>query len=179
MKNNQNQNFIGKCWCDEAAYLDFFDVNVREFWKNEILNSTFFFDSKNIHIWNDMNEPSVFKEIDLTMPKNAKIKYYNDTFEFRDVHNLYGYFMHKSSFEALKKKYVNKRPFVLTRSYYIGSHKYGAAWTGDNIASFQDLELSIPMILNNALCGYSFIGADVGGFAKDTDHMLMVRWYQV
>jgi alpha 1,3-glucosidase len=87
--------------------------------------------------------------------------------------------MHKSSYEGLKKRLGNKRPFVLTRSYYIGSHKYSAAWTGDNIATFSDLELSLPMMLNHALCGFSFIGADVGGFSKDTDHVLMFRWYQV
>ena len=33
--------------------------------------------------------------------------------------------MHKASYEALLEKYKNKiRPFILTRSFYIGSNKY-------------------------------------------------------
>jgi len=176
---DNNSIFIGKCWCEDAAYLDYYNPEVRGFWSSEIANSPFFLEKKNIHIWNDMNEPSVFKQTDLTIPKESKVNYYNETFEFRDVHNMYGYFMHKSSFEGLKKRLVNKRPFILTRSFYIGSHRYAAAWTGDNIATFNDLELSIPMLTNSALCGFSFIGADVGGFSKNTDHILMARWFQV
>ena len=171
--------FIGKCWCEDAAYLDYFNLEVREYWKNEIIHSPFFFDNKNIHIWNDMNEPSVFNQVDMTIPKDIKINYFNETYDFRDVHNMYGYFMHKSSFEALKKRLVNKRPFILTRSFYIGSHRYAAVWTGDNIATYHDLQLSIQMLINSALCGFSFIGADVGGFSKNTDHILMRRWFQV
>jgi len=86
--------------------------------------------------------------------------------------------MHKTSYEALKKKY-SKRPFTLTRSFYIGSHKYSAAWTGDNKSRWEDLDLSIPMIINNSISGYSFIGADVGGFAHNPDSWLLTRWYQV
>lgn len=39
--------------------------------------------------WNDMNEPSVFKGAELTMPKDAV--HYNN-WEHREVHNLYGFY---------------------------------------------------------------------------------------
>ena len=125
-----------------------------------------------------MNEPSVFKQKDLTLPKTTKFLYYNSTYSHREAHNLYGYFMHKSSFEALKEKY-KKRPFVLTRSFYLGSHKYGATWTGDMTTKFEDLELSIPMIISNSISGFSFLGADVGGFYKESGVELFTRWYQL
>ena len=143
------------------------------------LSLLFFFNNKNIHIRNNLNKPCVFLRVDLTITNEIKIIYFNETYDFRDVHNMYGYFMHKSSFEALKKRLVNKRPFILTRSFYIGSHRYAAVWTGDNIATYHDLQLSIQMLINSALCGFSFIGADVGGFSKNTDHILMRRWFQV
>jgi len=125
-----------------------------------------------------MNEPSVFKQPDLTLPRTAKFNYFNETYSHREAHNLYGYFMHKSSFDALKEKY-NKRPFVLTRSFYLGSHKFAAVWTGDTSSTWEDMQLTIPMILSNALSGYSFIGGDVGGFYKEGDADLFIRWYHL
>jgi alpha 1,3-glucosidase len=125
-----------------------------------------------------MNEPSVFDEVDMTLPKLATFKYYDSIYYHRDGHNLYGYLMHKTSYDAIKKKY-NKRPFLLTRSFYLGSHRYGATWTGDNRSTFHDLKLSISMILNNSISGYSFIGADVGGFVGEAQHFLYYRWYQL
>jgi alpha 1,3-glucosidase len=125
-----------------------------------------------------MNEPSVFDQSELTLPKVSKFIYNGITYETRDSHNIYGYLMHKTSYEAMRKKY-NKRPFLLTRSFYIGSHRYGATWTGDTRSSFHDLKLSISMILNNSISGYSFVGADVGGFAGEGQHYLYYRWYQL
>ena len=43
----------------------------------------------NIHIWNDMNEPSVFKIQRNTLPKNTIVKYSSKNYERTDFHNLY------------------------------------------------------------------------------------------
>lgn len=43
----------------------------------------------NLHIWNDMNEPSVFNGPEITMVKDAK----HGQWEHRDVHNLYGFYV--------------------------------------------------------------------------------------
>ena len=69
------------------------------------------------------------------------------------------------------------RPFVLSRSFFIGSHRWGAIWTGDNMAEWAHLQASVSMVLSHALGGISFIGADVGGFFKNPSQELMVRWY--
>lgn len=42
-----------------------------------------------LFVWNDMNEPSVFKGAELTMQKDAV--HYNN-WEHREVHNLYGFY---------------------------------------------------------------------------------------
>ena len=59
-------------------------------------------------------------------------------------------------------------------NYYIG-----AIWTGDNVAAWDHLKISIPMILSVSVAGLPFVGADVGGFFKDPDQELLTRWYQV
>lgn len=43
----------------------------------------------NLHIWNDMNEPSVFNGPEITMVKDAR----HGQWEHRDVHNLYGFYV--------------------------------------------------------------------------------------
>jgi alpha 1,3-glucosidase len=177
--NENNYPYIGKCWSGDSSYLDFFNEDTRNYWVNLIMTTNnFFFEAQNIHIWNDMNEPSVFEQPDVTLPRKVFFTYNKSKYEHRDAHNAYGYMMHKTTYEAQKKKF-GKRPFVLTRSFYLGSHKFGATWTGDTRAKYEDLELSIPMIITNSLAGYGFIGADVGGFFGDPDVDLLTRWYML
>ena len=51
-----------------------------------------------LHIWNDMNEPSVFSGPEITMEKDAKMA--DGITEMRDIHNLYGLYQHKASAEG-------------------------------------------------------------------------------
>jgi len=39
------------------------------------------------------------------------------------------------------------RPFVLTRSYFLGSQKYGGYWTGDNYTVDEEVFGSVKMIM--------------------------------
>jgi Glycosyl hydrolases family 31 len=48
-------DFDGWCWSGSSSYLDFTSAAVREWWAQHYSGST-----HNLHIWNDMNEPSVF-----------------------------------------------------------------------------------------------------------------------
>ncbi|CAG8770502.1 4304_t:CDS:2, partial [Dentiscutata heterogama] len=58
------------------------------------------------------------------------------------------------------------------------SQRYGPIWTGDNVANWDYLAISIPMLLTIGISGLPFSGADVGGFVGDTKPELLVRWYQ-
>ncbi|MEM0172317.1 MAG: glycoside hydrolase family 31 protein, partial [Thermoproteota archaeon] len=80
---------------------------------------------------------------------------------------------------GLLKINSNERPFVLSRSGFAGIQRYAAIWTGDNTSSWEHLYLQVPMLLSLGLSGIPFIGADVGGFAGNTEMELLIRWYQV
>lgn len=85
-----------------------------------------------------------------------------------------------STYQGLLSRSGNKlRPFILTRAHYAGSQRYAAVWTGDNMAEWSHLVVSLPMCLSEALGGISFCGADVGGFFNNPDVELLQRWYQV
>ena len=100
--------------------------------------------------------------------------------EHREWHNIYGMLFQRSTMEGLirRNKEENTRPFVLSRSFFAGSQKYGSIWTGDNAAQWSHLEIAAPMLLSLNVAALSFVGADVGGFFGNTDAELMTRWMQ-
>jgi alpha 1,3-glucosidase len=67
---------------------------------------------------------------------------------------------------------------VLSRSFFAGTQRYGAIWTGDNFARWDHYKISVPMLLSMSVVGLSFVGADVGGFFKHPEKDLITRWHQ-
>ena len=51
------------------------------------------------------------------------------------------------------------RPFVLSRAFFAGSQRHGAIWTGDNAATWEHMQISVPMLLSISLAGMPFCGA--------------------
>eukprot|EP00106_Octopus_bimaculoides_P008930 XP_014776372.1 PREDICTED: lysosomal alpha-glucosidase-like [Octopus bimaculoides] len=95
-----------------------------------------------------------------------------------NLHNLYGITETKVSYSAM----VNirkKRPFLISRSTFSGSGRYGGHWTGDNLATYQDMASSVTDIINFNLFGIPMVGADICGFNKETTKELCQRWYQL
>jgi len=58
----------------------------------------------------------------------------------------------RSTFEVMLLANPERRPFVLTRAGFLGSHRYAATWTGDNLANWEHLNMSIPMAINLVCC---------------------------
>ncbi|XP_016783506.2 neutral alpha-glucosidase C isoform X6 [Pan troglodytes] len=114
--------------------------------------------------------PGLSSYLDFTNPKVRE--WYSSLFAFPVYQQM-------ATAEGLIKRSKGKeRPFVLTRSFFAGSQKYGAVWTGDNTAEWSNLKISIPMLLTLSITGICFCGADIGGFIGNPETELLVRWYQ-
>lgn len=70
---------------------------------------------------------------------------------------VYGMLMAKSTYEGMKLANSDRRPFVLTRAGFIGSQRYAATWTGDNLSSWDHLHMSISMVLQLVSSNWSSI----------------------
>ncbi|XP_069861985.1 neutral alpha-glucosidase C isoform X3 [Dipodomys merriami] len=176
VRNPEGGDFEGVCWPGLSSYLDFTNPKVREWYSGLFAFSAYQESTDILFIWNDMNEPSVFKGPELTMQKNA---IHHGGWEHRELHNIYGFYQQMATAEGLTQRSKGKeRPFVLSRSFFAGSQKYGAVWTGDNTAEWSYLKISLPMLLTLSITGISFCGADVGGFIGNPEAELLVRWYQ-
>ena len=92
------------------------------------------------------------------------------------VHNLYGYYMTRAAGEAFQTLSESKRVLLFSRSSYIGMHRYGGIWTGDNQSWWSHLLLNIKMMPSLNMCGFLYSGADLGGFGSNVTRDLMLRW---
>ncbi|KAK0397094.1 hypothetical protein QR680_001980 [Steinernema hermaphroditum] len=170
------KDYEGHCWPGASMYLDFVNPAVRDYWAGKFSYEQYSGSTKDLFTWNDMNEPSVFSGPEVTMHKDAK---HYDDWEHRDIHNIYGFYQHSSTYRGQQMRSNNKlRPFVLTRSFFVGSQRTAAVWTGDNMADWGHLKSSVPMLLSLSVAGIPHVGADVGGFFKNVDEQLLARWYQ-
>lgn len=177
VKNKDGDLYEGWCWPGSSHWVDCFNPGSIKWWTGLFKFDKFKGTLANVFIWNDMNEPSVFNGPETTMPKDNL--HYNN-WEHRDIHNLNGMTLLNATYDALleRKKGQVRRPFILTRSFFAGTQRLSATWTGDNQASWGHLAESLPMILNNGIAGFPFIGADVGGFFENPSKELLTRWYQ-
>ncbi len=92
------------------------------------------------------------------------------------VHNLYGYNMTRSAFEAFEELLPEKRILIFSRSSYVGMHRYGGIWTGDNMSVWGHILLTVKMLPSLNMCGFLYIGADLGGFGENTTEDLLLRF---
>ncbi|KAI4875313.1 hypothetical protein NFI96_022583, partial [Prochilodus magdalenae] len=176
VNNRDGDVYYGTCWPGSSCWLDFSSSRTRSWYARQFALNKYEGSTESLFVWNDMNEPSVFNGPEQTMPKDVV---HCGGWEHRELHNLYGFFQHMATVDGLITRSEGlERPFVLTRSFFAGSQRLGAVWTGDNVATWEHLKISIPMLLSLSITGIHFCGADVGGFVQDPEPELLVRWYQ-
>ena len=94
------------------------------------------------------------------------------------VHNLYGGSMTRAAGEAFADLRPGQRTLLYSRSSFIGSHRYGGIWLGDNNSSWAQLLANLQMMPSVQMCGFLYSGADLCGFSSDTTPDLALRWLE-
>lgn len=120
-------------------------------------------------LWGDLGEPEVFPSKAITAGGKAD-----------EVHNIYGHHWAKLVAEGYKKDFANQRPFILMRSGYSGSQRFGMIpWSGDVSRSWGGLQSQMEIALQMGMQGMAYMHSDLGGFAGDYfDNELYLRWLQ-
>ena len=167
----------GKVWPGECFFPDFTDPEVREWWSG--LFQELIEDIGVKGVWNDMNEPAVMDVPGKTFPDDVRHNYEGHRCSHRKAHNIYGMQMARATYQGLKKFSYPKRPFVITRAAYSGTQRYTSTWTGDNVATWDHLNIANIQAQRLSMSGFSFVGSDIGGFAEQPNGELYARWIQL
>ncbi|KAF0203405.1 MAG: hypothetical protein FD170_1124 [Bacteroidetes bacterium] len=120
--------------------------------------------------WGDLGEPEVHPSALQHVSGSAD-----------ELHNSYGHEWAKMIYEGYRKDFPDQRPFILMRSGYAGSQRYGMIpWTGDVNRSWGGLVPQPELSLQMGMQGLAYMHSDLGGFAGgDTiDNELYTRWLQ-
>lgn len=163
--------YVNEVWPGDANYPDFGRKEVRDWWGE---HHKFLVDIGVDGVWNDMNEPASFRG---ELPKDVVFHDEERTTNHAEMHNVYGHYMSRATFEGLQKL-SDKRPFVITRAAYAGTQKYATVWTGDNQSLWSHLQMMVPQLCNLGMSGFAFAGTDIGGFGADTTPELLTRWIE-
>ena len=158
-------------WGGMASYLDFTNRGAYEFWKNCVREQLV--EKGYRHIWNDNNEYDV-------LDADVLADGFGHETRARLIRPLFSYLMARASreacLEAMGEDFV---PFNVSRCAIAPTQRVATTWTGDNRTDFEDLRYNHRQAMTMALSGFSFFGADIGGFAgPQPDRELFLRWLQ-
>ena len=95
------------------------------------------------------------------------------------VHNLYGAGMTRATAEGFRRFRPGERLLLFSRSSFIGAHRNGGIWQGDNFSWWSHLKMALQMLPNLNLCGFLYTGCDLGGFGCNTTEDLLERFLQL
>ena len=158
-------------WGGMAAYLDFTNPEAYAFWKACVREQLAEKGYRNI--WNDNNEYDV-------QDSEVLASFFGRELPARRIRPLFSYLMSRASREAcLELDGEETIPFHVSRCAIAGTQRVATTWTGDNLTDFRDLRYNHKQAMTMALTGFSFFGADIGGFAGPMpSRELFLRWLQ-
>ena len=189
-QREDGSNFVGAVWPGAVHYPDFLNEEARRWFGDKY---RFLTDQGIEGFWNDMNEPSIFYSEE-SMEETKALLHDLMEDESNDLpvwvlmgklgslanshedYKRYGYYMTRAAGEAFERIEPNKRFLMFSRSSYIGMHRYGGIWTGDNKSWWSHLLLNLKMLPSLNMCGFLYAGADLGGFGADATKDLLMRW---
>jgi oligosaccharide 4-alpha-D-glucosyltransferase len=119
--------------------------------------------------WGDLGEPEVH-------PAEAR----HAAGSADQVHNIYGHEWARLIHDGYARDFPGERPFILMRSGYSGSQRFGMIpWSGDVSRGWGGLQSQMEISLQMGMQGQAWMHSDLGGFAGPVlDDELYVRWLQ-
>ena len=167
----------GKVWPGECYFPDYTNPETRKWWSGLFRD---LIRKMGVNgVWNDMNEPAVFDVASKTLPEHVRHNYDGHPASHRKGHNIYGMQMSRATYEGVKDFAYPNRPVMITRATFAGGQRFASVWTGDNIASWEHLQLASTQCQRLSISGFSFCGTDIGGFNDIPDGELFIRWLQL
>eukprot|EP00891_Asterochloris_glomerata_P007647 jgi/Astpho2/7647/e_gw1.00115.13.1_t len=193
--------YVGQVWPGPVHFVDFLSSNGTDFWADQL--TTLYSKVPWDGLWIDMNEVSNFctGQPDTTTSHESLIhppfdinngnqhwplsswgagvtaSHADGILEY-DVHNLYG-LSEAVATNAAMQKITGNKPFLLSRSSFPGSGAVAMKWTGDNAATWHDLQWTISSVLLTGLVGIPDVGTDICGFVGHSNEELCARWISV
>jgi alpha-glucosidase len=181
LKRKDGTTFVGYMWPGKSVFPDFTSEKVRAWWAS--LFEGLIKDGM-AGFLTDMNEPTAgavpVEQAWLPKALDPDVIHYDHALYTSDAknHNVYGLLMSAATRDALLHFHPNERPFVITRATYAGGQRYAAQWTGDNMATWEDLCASLRIVMSMGLSGLPFTGSDTGGFVGVPSPELYTRWLE-
>jgi alpha-glucosidase len=174
--NPDGSVYVGKVWPGDSVFPDFTRAEVRRWFGGLYAD----FVRMGVRgFWDDMNEPSVFRYPEKTMPLDTVHSVEGRKTDHREVHNILGMENARATYEGVLQLKPDLRPYVLTRAAFAGTQRYAATWTGDNSSNWTHYQLTTPTLLSLGLSGYPLSGVDTGGFDGNPSPELLTRWMEL
>lgn len=174
IKYPDGTNLSGDTWAGRSLFPDFSKPVTREWWG--ALHQRGIGDGVSGFILT-MNEPRMFTGNTL-----AAVSEYDN--EGRgagqlEMHNQYALLMAKASYEGLRKAAPDKRTFLKSRSGFAGIQRYASVWNGLSSNNWDEIGITLPMILGAGISGVPGAGMRVGGVGQKIDADLYARSLQL
>lgn len=167
----------GVVWPGWSVFPDFTDPAARRWWARGYQSLQ---EQGVAGFWHDMNEPTSFTAWgEMGLPRATQHDLDGQGGDHRQAHNLYGLLMNRAGCEALRQSRPQQRPWILSRSGWVGGSRYAWNWTGDTESTWEGLKLTLATVLNLGLSGVPFTGSDIGGFSGSPTPELHTRWFQM
>ena len=182
---DRQRDWIGKGYV--STFYDAFNEAARTgFWK--LIHEKIY--SKGFDAWwMDASEPDILSNVS---PEKRKLQMSGtQPGPAAAWLNAYPLQNAKGIYEGQRSVDSNKRVFLLTRSGFAGSQRYGATiWSGDIGSTWWDMKAQIAAGMNFSLSGIPYWTMDIGGFvvprkfeqpnAEDLEEWreLQTRWFQ-
>jgi alpha-glucosidase len=168
--------FRGVVWPGHSVFTDYTSPKARAWWGRQYAGEL----SRGVDgFWHDMNEPASFSAWGpSTFPLCVRHDMDGRGGDHREAHNVYGMLMNRAGWEGLRTLRPLSRPFIVSRSGWVGMQRWSWSWTGDTDTTWGALAMTLASAIGLGLCGMPYTGPDIGGFAGTPSPELFVRWFQ-